>query len=232
MGELGSAREHYQKALALDPTNRIAERNIDRLKLLLVEAGDRTVAGRPGEQGPRRHLRRGDRQDRLRPPRRAGPARRRSPRSTRATPSSSSPRATTSSRSATGSGSGSSSRGSRPGCSSSSPNGNKYPAGVTSLGATGRPDHHPRDLPGPAQLREGELPDRGEVHRPPARTRRAPSSARTRTSRRTSRTTSRTRRSRTSTGCCPPTSPPTRRSRRSRTSSRSRSRPSPGSGAR
>ncbi len=43
-GELGAAREHYQKALALDPTNRIAERNIDRLKVLLVEAGEKTVA--------------------------------------------------------------------------------------------------------------------------------------------------------------------------------------------
>ncbi|HEY8800279.1 MAG TPA: tetratricopeptide repeat protein, partial [Candidatus Limnocylindrales bacterium] len=30
LGELGAAREHYQTALALDPTNRIAERNIDR----------------------------------------------------------------------------------------------------------------------------------------------------------------------------------------------------------
>ena len=39
LGELGSAREHYQTALALDPTNRIAERNIDRLRVLLVEAG-------------------------------------------------------------------------------------------------------------------------------------------------------------------------------------------------
>ena len=45
-GELGAAREHYQKALALDPTNRIAERNIDRLKVLLVEAGERP--SRPG----------------------------------------------------------------------------------------------------------------------------------------------------------------------------------------
>ena len=32
----------------------------------------------------------------------------------------------------------------------------------------GRPDHHPRDLPGPAQLRQGLLPDRGQVDRPPA----------------------------------------------------------------
>ena len=31
LGELGEAREHYQIALALDPTNRIAERNIERL---------------------------------------------------------------------------------------------------------------------------------------------------------------------------------------------------------
>ena len=44
-GELGAAREHYQAALALDPTNRIAERNIDRLKTLLVAAGEKTVAG-------------------------------------------------------------------------------------------------------------------------------------------------------------------------------------------
>ena len=39
LGELANAREHYQTALALDPTNRIAERNIDRLKVLLVAAG-------------------------------------------------------------------------------------------------------------------------------------------------------------------------------------------------
>jgi tetratricopeptide repeat protein len=52
LGELGSAREHYQKALALDPTNRIAERNIDRLKVLLVEAGERTVPARPGSKAP------------------------------------------------------------------------------------------------------------------------------------------------------------------------------------
>jgi tetratricopeptide (TPR) repeat protein len=51
-GDLASAREHYQKALALDPTNRIAERNIDRLKLLLVEAGDRTVPADPSSKAP------------------------------------------------------------------------------------------------------------------------------------------------------------------------------------
>ncbi|MCJ7710602.1 MAG: tetratricopeptide repeat protein, partial [Chloroflexi bacterium] len=51
-GDLSAAREHYQKALALDPTNRIAERNIDRLKVLLVEAGSKTVAATPGSKAP------------------------------------------------------------------------------------------------------------------------------------------------------------------------------------
>ncbi len=52
LGELGAAREHYQIALALDPTNRIAERNIDRLRVLLVEAGDRTTAAEVGDKAP------------------------------------------------------------------------------------------------------------------------------------------------------------------------------------
>src|SRR3954471_23418115 len=51
-GELGAAREHYQTALALDPTNRIAERNIDRLRVLLVEAGDKTVPAAEGSKAP------------------------------------------------------------------------------------------------------------------------------------------------------------------------------------
>jgi hypothetical protein len=50
LGELGSAREHYQTALALDPTNRIAERNIDRLKMLLVAAGEKTVPAQAGSK--------------------------------------------------------------------------------------------------------------------------------------------------------------------------------------
>ena len=44
MGELANAREHYQTALALDPTNRIAERNINRLRMLQNEAGKKRVA--------------------------------------------------------------------------------------------------------------------------------------------------------------------------------------------
>src|SRR6266498_1790970 len=44
MGDLAGAREHYQSALALDPTNRVAERNIDRLRLLLSQAGEKTSA--------------------------------------------------------------------------------------------------------------------------------------------------------------------------------------------
>jgi tetratricopeptide (TPR) repeat protein len=51
-GELGSAREHYQTALALDPTNRIAERNIDRLRVLLVAAGEKTVPAQDGSKAP------------------------------------------------------------------------------------------------------------------------------------------------------------------------------------
>ena len=52
LGELSAAREHYQTALALDPTNRIAERNIDRLKILLVEAGEKTVPAQEGSKAP------------------------------------------------------------------------------------------------------------------------------------------------------------------------------------
>jgi tetratricopeptide (TPR) repeat protein len=52
LGELGEAREHYQAALAIDPTNRIAERNIDRLRLLLAEAGERTVPAKAGSKAP------------------------------------------------------------------------------------------------------------------------------------------------------------------------------------
>jgi hypothetical protein len=52
LGDLGAAREHYQKALSLDPTNRIAERNIDRLKVLIQEAGTKTVAAKPGSKAP------------------------------------------------------------------------------------------------------------------------------------------------------------------------------------
>jgi len=52
LGELRAAREHYQTALGLDPTNRIAERNIDRLKVLLVTAGEETVPAQEGSKAP------------------------------------------------------------------------------------------------------------------------------------------------------------------------------------
>jgi tetratricopeptide repeat protein len=53
MGQLAEAREHYQAALALDPTNRIAERNINRLRVLLAEAGgERTVPAQVGSKAP------------------------------------------------------------------------------------------------------------------------------------------------------------------------------------
>jgi tetratricopeptide (TPR) repeat protein len=52
LGELASAREHYQAALALDPTNRIAERNISRLRMLMAEAGRKTVPAQKGSKAP------------------------------------------------------------------------------------------------------------------------------------------------------------------------------------
>ena len=52
LGELSAAREHYQTALALDSTNRIAERNIDRLKMLMVAAGEKTVPAVEGSKAP------------------------------------------------------------------------------------------------------------------------------------------------------------------------------------
>jgi tetratricopeptide (TPR) repeat protein len=51
-GELGKAREHYQSALAIDPTNRIAERNIGRLRMLMVDAGSKTVPAIEGSKAP------------------------------------------------------------------------------------------------------------------------------------------------------------------------------------
>ena len=68
LGELAEAREHYQAALALDPTNRIAERNIDRLAHPAGRRRREDRAGHEGQQGARLDLRRGDRQDRLRRP--------------------------------------------------------------------------------------------------------------------------------------------------------------------
>jgi tetratricopeptide (TPR) repeat protein len=52
LGELSAAREHYQSALALDPTNRIAERNINRLRMLMAEAGKKTVPAQKGAKAP------------------------------------------------------------------------------------------------------------------------------------------------------------------------------------
>ena len=52
MGELATAREHYQSALAIDPTNRIAERNINRLRMLMAEAGKKTVPAQAGSKAP------------------------------------------------------------------------------------------------------------------------------------------------------------------------------------
>ena len=120
LGELGAAREHYQAALALDPTNRIAERNIDRLRMLLVAAGEKTVAAQEGSKAPVRIFVEETGKTGFAylidlPAARAGPGQPgRLGRADR-------PRATGSSRSATACASASSSRASPPGCSSSSP---------------------------------------------------------------------------------------------------------------
>lgn len=52
LGELSVARDHYQAALAIDPTNRVAERNINRLRMLLAEAGKKTVPAQKGSKAP------------------------------------------------------------------------------------------------------------------------------------------------------------------------------------
>jgi hypothetical protein len=52
LGNLAEAREHYQAALAIDPTNRIAERNIDRLRVLLADAGEKTAPAQSGSKAP------------------------------------------------------------------------------------------------------------------------------------------------------------------------------------
>jgi tetratricopeptide (TPR) repeat protein len=52
MGDLATAREHYQNALALDPTNRVAERNIDRLRLLLSQSPEKAGDGATSEKAP------------------------------------------------------------------------------------------------------------------------------------------------------------------------------------
>lgn len=52
LGDLAGAREHYQVALALDPTNRVAERNIDRLRLLLSHAVESATPAGPGSKAP------------------------------------------------------------------------------------------------------------------------------------------------------------------------------------
>jgi tetratricopeptide (TPR) repeat protein len=51
-GELAEAREHYQAALSIDPTNRIAERNIGRLRMLLAEAGKKKVSAETSVKAP------------------------------------------------------------------------------------------------------------------------------------------------------------------------------------
>ena len=167
LGELANAREHYQTALALDPTNRIAERNIDRLRVLLVDAGEKTVKAQDGSKAPvsifvEETGKTGfafltDLPD----PRKLaqvnpGDAVELTPEGNRLIATS---------------------NGMRIGVVEPRvaarllklmADGNKYLGRRHLARRQGRPDHHPRGLPGPAQLRQGELPDRGQVDRPAA----------------------------------------------------------------
>jgi len=210
LGELGAAREHYQKALALDPTNRIAERNIDRLKVLLVEAGEKTVSAKPGSKAPvsifveetgktgfahLTNLARASELAQVNP----GDAVELTPEGNRLIAIS---------------------NGVRIGVVEPRvaarllklmADGNKYLAGVTSL-ATRTSADPPRGVPGPAQLRQGELPTAAKSTDPGPTPRHA--GAEEEELEDDSRTTSRTRRSRTSIASC------RRRRRRTRRSSR------------
>ena len=225
---LGEAREHYQTALALDPTNRIAERNIDRLKILLNAAGEKTVPAQEGSKAPvsifveetgktgfafLTDLANPKELAQVNP----GDAVELTPEKNRLIAFS---------------------NGMRIGVVEPRvaarllklmADGNKYAAGVTSLGDKDVRLIIREIFQDPSQLRQGQLPDGRQVDRPAARTPRAPSCARRWSSRRTSRTTRRTRRSRTSIASCRRSRRPRRPSRRSPTSS-TRRRPSGGRG--
>jgi hypothetical protein len=221
LGELGAAREHYQAALALDPTNRIAERNIDRLRTLLVAAGEKTVAAQDGSKAPVRifveetgktgfahliELPDAKKLAQVNP----GDSVELQPEGNRLIAIS---------------------NGMRIGVVEPRvaarllkliADGNKYLAGVTRSGRRTSGSSSARSTRTPATTARSASRPRPS---PPtsARTPRAPSSARTRSSRRTSRTTSRTRRSPTSTASSRRRTRPTRHSSRRRTSSRSSS---------
>ena len=52
LGDLAGAKKEYQGTLALDPLNRIAERNLERLKGLIKQVGKKTTASSEGATTP------------------------------------------------------------------------------------------------------------------------------------------------------------------------------------
>ena len=51
-GDLAGSKKEYQATLALDPLNRIAERNLERLKGLIKQVGKKTTASTEGATTP------------------------------------------------------------------------------------------------------------------------------------------------------------------------------------
>jgi hypothetical protein len=52
LGDLAGSKKEYQATLALDPLNRIAERNLERLKGLIKKVGKKTTASSEGATTP------------------------------------------------------------------------------------------------------------------------------------------------------------------------------------
>jgi len=52
LGDLAGSKKEYQATLALDPLNRIAERNLERLKGLIKQVGKKTTASTEGATTP------------------------------------------------------------------------------------------------------------------------------------------------------------------------------------
>lgn len=52
LGDLAGAKKEYQATLVLDPLNRIAERNLERLKGLIKQVGKKTTASSEGATTP------------------------------------------------------------------------------------------------------------------------------------------------------------------------------------
>ena len=154
LGRHDEALAAYENALERDATNRIAERNVARLRVLLG-GGDGTRRQRQAGEGIGRRFHRGDGQDRP-CPRHQRRARRASwRRSRRATRSSWRSTATRWWRASARCRSARSSRASGARLGKLMKGGNRYDAAITVVERRRGADHHPRDVRPPRQLRQG-----------------------------------------------------------------------------